>query len=219
MRSSIDVNVKEITVKSMSTHETGSQYNQIADKFEQNRSSNYGLDFVRGFCDLLKVNPVQVHPLTILDIGCGTGIPLTKHLVNRGFQVTGLDISTEMIEKARRNVPEATFITEDIVSIDINRRYDGILAWDSLFHLPLENQEKTIRKIIRRVSNDGILMFTAGGQEGELVSSMFDTEFYYSSLSVDHYERILIEEECEILFNEVDDSRSKGHRVICCRKK
>ncbi len=62
-------------------------------------------------------------------------------------------------------------------------------------------------------------MFTTGGQAGELVSSMFDTEFYYSSLSVDHYERILIEEECETLFNEVDDSRSKGHRVNCCRKK
>lgn len=203
---------------SMSTYETGSQYNQIADKFEQNRSSNYGLDFTRRFCDLLSAHKNEQSPLKILDIGCGTGIPLTKQLVKSGFQVKGVDISTEMIEKARRNVPEATFIIGDIISLEIDRKFDGILAWDSLFHLPLENQEKTLRKIIRMLNNDGILMFTAGGQAGELVSSMFDTEFYYSSLSEEHYERILIEEECEILFNEIDDSRNKGHRVICCRK-
>jgi 2-polyprenyl-3-methyl-5-hydroxy-6-metoxy-1,4-benzoquinol methylase len=128
----------------------------------------------------MKASPV------LLDIGCGTGIPLTKQLVKSGFQVIGVDISTEMIEKARRNVHEATFITGDIVSLVINRKFDGVLAWDSLFHLPLENQEKTIRRIIKMLNNDGILMFTTGGQAGELVSSMFDTEFYYSSLSVDH---------------------------------
>jgi len=204
---------------SKSKHETGLGYNKIADKFEQNRSSFYGLDYVRRFCDVLLKYPKQGVPIDVLDIGCGTGIPLTKQLVLEGFNVIGLDIATEMIEKANRNVLEATFILGDIVSIEINRKFDGILAWDSLFHLPLENQEKVIRKIIGMLNIDGILMFTSGGQAGELVSSMFETEFYYSSLSVDHYERILIEENCEILFNEVDDSRSKGHRVICCRKK
>ena len=191
-------------------------YDLISNAFEQARSSTYGMDYLRRFLDCfvtIKASPV------LLDIGCGTGIPLTKQLILEGFIVIGLDISDAMIEKARRNVPEATFITGDIVSIEINRKFDGILAWDSLFHLPLENQEKTIRKIIRMLNNDGILMFTTGGQAGELVSSMFDTEFYYSSLSVDHYERILVQEECEILFNEIDDSMSKGHRVICCRKK
>jgi len=192
------------------------KYDLISDAFEQARSSTYGVDYLRRFIDCFV--PMKASPV-LLDIGCGTGIPLTKQLVKSGFQVIGVDISTEMIEKARRNVPEATFITGDIVSLVINRKFDGVLAWDSLFHLPLENQEKTIRKIIKMLNNDGILMFTTGGQAGELVSSMFDTEFYYSSLSMDHYERILVEEECEMLFNEIDDSRSKGHRVICCRKK
>lgn len=206
-------------MKSMSTHEIGVHYNQIADKFERDRSSFYGLNYVRRFCDLLSAIKNEQSPLTVLDIGCGMGIPLTKQLVIEGFEVAGLDIATEMIEKAKRNVPEATFIPGDIVSIDFDRKFDGILAWDSLFHLPLENQEKTVRKIIGILNDDGILIFTIGGHAGELVSSMFDTEFYYSSLSVVHYERILVEENCEILFNEVDDSRSQGHRVVCCRKK
>jgi len=205
-------------MKSLSTRETGVKYNQIADQFEKNRSTFYGLDYVRRFCCLLKVKPSQERPSAILDVGSGTGIPLTKELITLGFEVTGVDIATEMIEKAKRNIPEATFFLGDIVSIEINRKFDGILAWDSLFHLPLESQEKVIRKIVGLLNVDGILLFTIGGRAGELVSSMFDTEFYYSSLSVDHYEHILIEEECEILFNEVDDSRSKGHRVICCRK-
>ncbi len=118
-------------------------YDLISDAFEQARSSTYGMDYLRRFIDFfvtMRTSPV------LLDIGCGTGIPLTMHLVINGFEVIGVDISTEMIEKARRNVPEATFITGDIVSIEINRKFDGILAWDSLFHLPLENQEKPFVK-------------------------------------------------------------------------
>jgi methylase of polypeptide subunit release factors len=54
----------------------------------------------------------------VLDIGCGTGIPTARQLVAAGCEVTGLDISPVMLDLARRNVPEATYLHRDAVDID-----------------------------------------------------------------------------------------------------
>lgn len=104
------------------------------------------------------------------------------------------------------------------MNIDFKESFDGILAWDSLFHLPLDKQEQAIRKIVKLLKPNGIFLFTAGGKAGELTSTMFETEFYYSSLSSKKYESILADENCQVILNEIDDPRSKGHRVICCKK-
>lgn len=196
----------------------GARYNAIADAYEQKRSLTFGLDYVQRFLKLLPFQLGKYKTQTILDIGCGTGIPLTRHLVSSGAKVIGVDISGKMVEKARINVPNAFFVEGDITRIQMERKVDGILAWDSLFHLSFEEQEKVIRKVVGWLKLGGVFLFTTGGQAGELVSEMFGTDFYYSSLSVDSYERILINENCQVIINEIDDPSSHGHRVICCRK-
>ena len=50
------------------------------------------------------------------------------------------------------------------------------------------------------------------------MSEMFGQQFYYSSLSNSQYEDILLEKNCQIIVNELDDPSGKGHRVICCKK-
>ena len=122
-----------------------------------------------------------------MDIGCGTGIPLTRHLVN-------------------------------ILTSKIERKFDGILAWDSLFHIPLDRQENIIKKIIGLLNTNGVFLFTTGGKYGELLTDMFDEKFYYSSLSNDQYKNILEKEKCQVIIKEIDNPSSHGHRVICCRK-
>ena len=47
---------------------------------------------------------------SVLDFGCGSGLPFTKELVKRGFIVTAIDISDSMIREAKKNVPEAEFV-------------------------------------------------------------------------------------------------------------
>ena len=46
----------------------------------------------------------------VLDLGCGAGVPATRDLVDRGFNVTGIDISEVQIERAQRLVPGGRFI-------------------------------------------------------------------------------------------------------------
>lgn len=198
--------------------EIGSNYDEIADMFEQTRSLTVGTAYADKLLQLLLPCFDRPNCCTILDIGCGTGIPLTRQLAMSGAMVVGLDISSNMIEKARRNVPNASFMIGDIVTTQFESKFDGVFAWDSLFHIPLERQEEVIRKIIGWLKPNGVFLFTAGGGYGELVSEMYGKPFYYSSLSPDQYEKILAEENCRVIIHDLDDPSSAGHRVICCRK-
>jgi 2-polyprenyl-3-methyl-5-hydroxy-6-metoxy-1,4-benzoquinol methylase len=51
---------------------------------------------------------------TVLDLRCGAGVPVARDLAARGFRVTGVDASLAQIERARRNVPAASFIHSDM---------------------------------------------------------------------------------------------------------
>lgn len=197
----------------MPPDELAQQYNQIAAKYEQARSaSSFGLDYVKRFIALLPVHP------TVLEIGCGPGVPVTKQLVVGGANLLAIDISENMIERAMINVPEAAYQKADITKWEAMTQFDGIIAWDSLFHIPLNLQLPTVQKMLHWLNPGGTALFTAGGQRGEIVSDMFDTSFYYSSLSSTEYKRIIQNAGCRLLFDELDDPGSHGHRVICCQK-
>ncbi|HYA64133.1 MAG TPA: class I SAM-dependent methyltransferase [Candidatus Sulfotelmatobacter sp.] len=62
----------------------------------------------------------------VMDVGCGAG-PLTKALVEAGFDVTGVDISAELLELARANVPTAHFVHASVYDAQI-RDYDAVVA-------------------------------------------------------------------------------------------
>ena len=54
---------------------------------------------------------------SVLDLGCGNGVPVARSLVAAGYQVTGVDISDVQVERARRLVPAGTFIRADATVI------------------------------------------------------------------------------------------------------
>ena len=74
----------------------------------------------------------------VLDVGCGTGVPTARQLVLAGASVTGIDISTVMLDLARENVPQAEFRlldVEDLGDAELGE-FDGVVAFFSLLMLP-----------------------------------------------------------------------------------
>ena len=72
----------------------------------------------------------------VLDLGCGTGVPMTRALAV-GRRVTGVDISARQIELARAAVPEATFVQADMTALDLApASLDAVVAFYSLTHVP-----------------------------------------------------------------------------------
>jgi ubiquinone/menaquinone biosynthesis C-methylase UbiE len=84
----------------------------------------------------------------VLDVGCGTGLPTARQLVAAGCEVTGIDISPVMLELARGNVPEATFVHCDAVDIDASLgRFHAVVAFFSLLMLPRNEIVRTLARL------------------------------------------------------------------------
>jgi ubiquinone/menaquinone biosynthesis C-methylase UbiE len=84
----------------------------------------------------------------VLDIGCGTGIPTARQLVAAGCEVTGTDVSPVMLDLARRNVPEVTYLQRDAVDVDTSLgRFDAVVAFFALLMLPRREIVTTPQRI------------------------------------------------------------------------
>lgn len=108
---------------------------------------------------------------SILDVGCGTGRHSVE-LAKRGYKVTGIDISQEMLkEAAKRSMQEAVsveFIQADAVDFKISRLYDAcICLCEGAFGLlsekedPFERDVKILKNINRALKIDAKFLLTA----------------------------------------------------------
>ena len=77
-----------------------------------------------------------------LDVGCGCNGRLIDLLRSEGFTVEGIDVSERMVALARRRDPDVQFYHADICEWNLPRKYDFITGWDSIWHVPLANQQR-----------------------------------------------------------------------------
>ena len=121
-----------------------------------------------------------------LDVGCGSSGRIIDLLQSHGFEVEGLDISHRMIELAKRRHPAVTFHHADICEWDVPKKYDLISAWDSIWHVPLSQQERVLKKLLNSLRPGGVCIFTMGGLDGpsEKVDSAMGPQMYYSVLGI-----------------------------------
>ena len=82
----------------------------------------------------------------VLDVGCGGGTK-SKYLISRGLKVVGIDISENMINIAKTEVPEGKFIVMDLTEVgDLEDMFDGIFMQAVLLHIP----KKDVPNILKR---------------------------------------------------------------------
>ena len=84
----------------------------------------------------------------VVDLGCGSGLPITKVLVSEGLNVYGIDASPSLVEAFRHNLPEIPVACESVDdSLFFNRVFDGVLAWGLIFLLLPEAQRSLLRRM------------------------------------------------------------------------
>jgi SAM-dependent methyltransferase len=99
----------------------------------------------------------------VLDLGCGCGVPAARFLADAGHRVTGVDISDVQIERARRLVPDGTFLRVDATQLDLERAsFDAVICLYALIHMPLREQPRLIGRIADWLRPGGWLLATAG---------------------------------------------------------
>jgi len=96
---------------------------------------------------------------TVLDLGCGSGMPVAHNIVQHGRHVTGVDSSPTMISLCRNRMPEQEWIVSDMRAVALGRRFNGILGWDSFFFLRPDDQRKMFNVFAAHASPSAFLMF------------------------------------------------------------
>ncbi|MBS3080455.1 methyltransferase domain-containing protein [Candidatus Pacearchaeota archaeon] len=76
----------------------------------------------------------------ILDLGCGTGLH-TKELLERGYEITGLDLSEEMIDIAKKRNPSAKFHIGNMNNFNLSNKFDAIICMFSALGYLTENKQ------------------------------------------------------------------------------
>lgn len=127
----------------------------------------------------------------VLDVGCGNGEPIGRHLVEKGFAVTGLDSASSLIGIARRRFPAQEWIVGDMRELALERRFQGIIAWHSFFHLSPEDQRPMFARFAGHLEPGGVLMFTSGPEHGEVIGEWQGEPLYHGSLDPEEYRQLL----------------------------
>jgi len=98
----------------------------------------------------------------VLDLGCGTGLPISKIFIDEGMTVYGIDASPTMTKMFSQNFPNMPIACEAVEdSSFFDRKFDAIIAWGLIFLLPQEAQIILIEKAAIALRSGGKLLFTS----------------------------------------------------------
>lgn len=149
----------------------------------------------------------------VLDLGCGSGEPLAGYLIAAGCDVTGIDTSTGLLALCVARFPDQAWLEGDMRTLALQRRFQGVLAWDSFFHLTPDDQRGMFRIFREHLEEGGVLMFTSGPAAGVRIGEFEGEPLYHASLDEQAYRGLLAGHGFEVLSYRADDPGCGGHTV------
>jgi SAM-dependent methyltransferase len=151
---------------------------------------------------------------TILDIGCGSGEPIARYLIDLGFKLTGVDASPTMIGLCRRRFPGQAWCIGDMRELALEQKFDGLIAWNSFFHLSPEDQRLMFPRFRAHAAVGGAaLLFTSGPAHGEAIGSHCGEPLYHASLAAEEYRALLDDNGFAVVRHIAEDPDCNGHTV------
>lgn len=183
----------------MADDDPSNGYEGVAAQFMAERQrSPVGVATVRRWARLLPKGA------SLLDLGCGSGVPISEALMNAGLEVYGVDASPTLTAAFRRRFPQAQVACEAVeASPFFGRTFDGIVAVGLMFLLPADVQRRLIHKVARALNPSGAFVFTSPAQ----VSTWTDVLTGRQSLSLGaaEYKAVLSEAGLSLVGGHVDE--------------
>ena len=194
-------------------------YNKIAQEYDKEFGNDYSdTPYVDKFLNYLEGKKV-------LDIGCGVG-NLTKYIMDKGFNVEGIDLSKEMLNIAKQKYSDIKFYEMNMKEITLRKKYDGIMLAYSLFHLTKKEVIEVLPKYYDLLNSNGkILLILQYGQGERIVNEPLKEglKIFINYYSQDEIIEILKNNRFKILYTDLKKSESEfelgnDKLVIICQK-
>lgn len=184
-------------------------YEALAHRFMAARGqSGTGVATVRGWAESLPSGA------SILDLGCGHGVPIAEALIGDGFTVHGVDASRTLAAEFEKRFPQAVVACETVESSTFfGRAFDGAVAIGLIFLLPPEAQAGLISRVAPVLKPGGQFLFTAPTQRGTWTDVLTGRETV--SLGDRAYRRILRKSRLRVIDEYVDEGES--HYYACVK--
>jgi len=137
-------------------------YNQNAEQYAQASLNGASPEEIDDFVALLPKGA------KVLDAGCGSGRD-TNLLNQQGLNTTGLDLSSGLIEVAKKLFPDASFVEGNMLKMQFpDNSFDGVWAHASLLHLETpEDVQAALSEFNRVLKPDGIIHVLVKAQTGD----------------------------------------------------
>lgn len=163
--------------------------------------SRIGAITVRSWCRALPAGA------SVLDLGCGAGVPVSETLMDQGCKVWGIDASPSLVEAFRRRFPDAQVACEPVEESDFfGRTFDGIVAIGLMFLLEPDVQRAVIRRVASALNPRGRFLFTAPTQAVTWTDLMTGRQSI--SLGDSAYRQVLSDAGLMVLENYVDEGEN-----------
>jgi predicted TPR repeat methyltransferase len=186
--------------------ETG--YDAMADRFAEWQRDVVGSTRIERVEQLLRLLPDRPD---LLELGVGAGVRSTRMLAERG-RLTGVDVSTEQLDRARRRVPNATFLHADLTELELDAAcFDAVVAAYVLNHVPPEELGPLLRRVAAWLRPGGYLLATFAAEDNPgWTGEWLGVAMYFAGLAPAENRRLVEAAGLEILGDEIEVSIEPG---------
>ena len=137
------------------TDEVASTYDALADQWER-RSASGGPDLRSSWAR--KLERFARAGERIIELGCGTGVPVGWMLSSR-YDYVGVDASAEMLNRARNAMPTTTLLHTDMADVQFTPRSVGaVIAFSSIPHVPRDQHATLFSSIAAWLRPQGVFI-------------------------------------------------------------
>lgn len=193
-------------------------YNKVANRYLEERTRDS--EDIRLLDDLIGRLPAQS---SVLDAGCGAGVPVAQ-ILSKHFHITGVAFSEAQIELAKRHVPKASFICQDMTKLDFPANtFDGICSYYAIIHIPREEHGALFVNFHRMLKPGGFALLCLGAESliDDIDENYLGTRMYWSHFDVDTYLKMLKDTGFSTIWSKrvADEScEGSGHLFVLAQK-